>query len=365
MPISIKEMRAALSAARVDFSDCFELDELRARYDSTITAKAVGEVESLRLKGNGAFKRASFEFAIRLYTRAIAGAEALPDPAKASELLGPLLCNRSAAHRALRMPAQALADAQMAVRRAPTFARARVRHAQALHAVGRNAEALAALEQSSSAEQPGAPALAGLDDEDALRTSILEASHGTSPTAGVSDISVRLASLDVSAPSAGAAAVAAQPQCLLLFVLPEDALATVLGLLDVPELASAQATCRAFLLLSLDHGRGSPWHHVCAREFPAFARSVGGEIGGADGGDDKDPEASAEAAPEPAAGELDWHVAVRERRAHSAGWRHGARGTTWLEGHAGPVYGVQLSGERLVTSSDDATIKVWPLQDIR
>ena len=73
---SIRSMRAALRAAKIDCSDCFELDELRARFHSALSLRAVGQVERLRLKANGAFKRASYELAIRLYTHAIAQADA-------------------------------------------------------------------------------------------------------------------------------------------------------------------------------------------------------------------------------------------------------------------------------------------------
>jgi len=258
---SIKTMRAALRAAKIDFSDCFELEELTARFHSAMAMNAVNSVETLRLKANGAFKRTSYELAVRLYTLAIAEAEALRacDPARSAELIGPLLSNRSAAYRALRMPTQALADAREAVKRAPGFIKGHVRLAQALDAVGYSAEALEAADAGAlsamSAYAPGDEGRCAKEAEEILRLrSSISGSMEAAGTGGsgrgssgpANDISVRLSQPGASegleegeqSSSVGGA---------LLLRMPEDALTTILGLLAVTDLACAMRTCSALL----------------------------------------------------------------------------------------------------------------------
>jgi len=79
-----------------------------------------------------------------LYTEALHAARALRG---GEALLGNLLCNRALCHLRLRTAEAALADATEALEAAPTLAKAHYRAAQALQALGRMAEARAAVAQ--------------------------------------------------------------------------------------------------------------------------------------------------------------------------------------------------------------------------
>jgi tetratricopeptide (TPR) repeat protein len=297
-------MRAALRAAKVDFSDCFELEELTARFHSAMALSAVNSVETLRLKANGAFNRTSYAFSVRLYTLAIAEAEALRacDPARSADLLGPLLSNRSAAYRALRMPAQALADAREAVRRAPGFLKGHVRLAQALHAVGRSAQALQAADagalsaMSSSTHTEDGRCAKEAEEIVQLRASILgsmEADKADSSGVGGrsspgNDISVRLSDPGASQGLEGSEHSENEQSSLagsaLLLHMPEDALTSILGLLAMADLSRAMRACTALLRLTSANGMDSVWHCVCARDFPEFTRRAVNADGGLDAG---------------------------------------------------------------------------------
>ena len=82
-------MQAYLSAAGVDFSDCFERAELIERFLSVKLERSVTDVEQIKAKANAAFKRESYEYAVRLYSEASLAALALfdVDPGRGRSLL--------------------------------------------------------------------------------------------------------------------------------------------------------------------------------------------------------------------------------------------------------------------------------------
>lgn len=82
-------IQAYLSAAAVDFSDCFERAELIERFRTVQLERSVTDVEQMKAKANAAFKRESYEYAVRLYTEASLAALALfgVDPGRGRSLL--------------------------------------------------------------------------------------------------------------------------------------------------------------------------------------------------------------------------------------------------------------------------------------
>ena len=56
-PPSVREMKRVLNAANVDYSDCFELTELTARFDAVRLQAQQSRVGVLKAKANAAFKR--------------------------------------------------------------------------------------------------------------------------------------------------------------------------------------------------------------------------------------------------------------------------------------------------------------------
>ena len=82
-------IQAYLSAAAVDFSDCFERAELIERFRTVQLERSVTDVEQMKAKANAAFKRESYEYAVRLYTEASLAALALfgMDPDRGRSLL--------------------------------------------------------------------------------------------------------------------------------------------------------------------------------------------------------------------------------------------------------------------------------------
>ena len=98
--------------------------------------------ERTKQAGSAAFKLGDYEQAVSLYTEALQAAETLGTD---GELTSSLQCNRSLAYLRLGEPDAALADADAARRTSPELAKAHYRAAQALVALGRNADARAAL----------------------------------------------------------------------------------------------------------------------------------------------------------------------------------------------------------------------------
>ena len=157
-------IQAYLSEAGVDFTDCFERAELIERFRSVKLERSVTDVEQIKAKANAAFKRESYEYAVRLYTEASLAALALfdVDPGRgrsllvrpcqaraapsrpgASPELSPrrakvqLLSNRARAYLELRMPLVAMEDAQQCLQLDPSFIKAYQRLAAAHSALGR------------------------------------------------------------------------------------------------------------------------------------------------------------------------------------------------------------------------------------
>ena len=102
---------------------------------------------SLRERGNSAFKNRDFETAEALYSAAIDETSSDADGDAAS-----LLSNRAAARVELGKLDDAIADADSAIARAPTWTKAFYRKSQALRAKGDAAAACAALEQAVQLE---------------------------------------------------------------------------------------------------------------------------------------------------------------------------------------------------------------------
>ena len=100
---------------------------------------------SLRERGNVAFKTRDFETAETLYSAAI---DETSDDGDAAALLS----NRAAARVELGKLDDAIADADSAIARAPTWTKAFYRKSQALRAKGDAAAACAALEQAVQLE---------------------------------------------------------------------------------------------------------------------------------------------------------------------------------------------------------------------
>ena len=148
----------------MDFTDCFERAELIERFRSVKLERSVTDVEQIKAKANAAFKRESYEYAVRLYTEASLAALALfdVDPGRgrsllvrrcqaraapsrpgASPELSPrrakvqLLSNRARAYLELRMPLVAMEDAQQCLQLDPSFVKAYHRLAAAHSALGR------------------------------------------------------------------------------------------------------------------------------------------------------------------------------------------------------------------------------------
>ena len=156
--------QAYLCAAAVDFSDCFERAELIERFRTVQLERSVTDVEQMKAKANAAFKRESYEYAVRLYTEASLAALALfgVDPGRGRSLLVrpcharpahpvpshrlsgrrayakvQLLSNRARAYLELCMPLAAMEDAQQCLQLDPSFVKAYHRLAAAHTALGR------------------------------------------------------------------------------------------------------------------------------------------------------------------------------------------------------------------------------------
>ena len=102
----------------------------------------LGLAERTRQAGSAAFKLGKHEQAIALYTEALQAADTLSTDGELKTLL---LCNRSLCYLKLGEPDAALADATAAQKVLPSQPKAYYRAAQALHALGRNADAREAL----------------------------------------------------------------------------------------------------------------------------------------------------------------------------------------------------------------------------
>ena len=125
-PPSLREVKAYLSAARVDFSDCFERTELIERFRAVQLERQVTDVEQMKAKANAAFKRQSYEYAVRMYTDAVLATDALHavDQSRARSLQVQLLSNRSRAYMELGIPLAAMEDAQRCLQLDPAFLKA-------------------------------------------------------------------------------------------------------------------------------------------------------------------------------------------------------------------------------------------------
>lgn len=156
-------VQAYLSAAAVDYSDCFERAELIQRFRTVQLERSITDVEQMKAKANAAFKRESYAYAVRLYTEAFLAALALfgVDPGRGRSLLVrpchahsthpfrpaaewhcirvkvQLLSNRARAYLEMCMPLAAMEDAQQCLQLDPSFVKAYHRLAAAHTALGR------------------------------------------------------------------------------------------------------------------------------------------------------------------------------------------------------------------------------------
>lgn len=148
-----------------------------------MAAASVDDAEALRLQGNDAFTRGDYPEAARLYSASLASR-----PSAAA------LSNRSAAHLRLGLRAQALADADACAALDPSFARARLRVAQALQglhdaAAASEAEsALAELLRHTPASDPIIRELRAIADAPE-RASIFHTAGGATPQPPTGNVS--------------------------------------------------------------------------------------------------------------------------------------------------------------------------------
>eukprot|EP00908_Phaeocystis_cordata_P017548 Transcript_28903.p1 GENE.Transcript_28903~~Transcript_28903.p1 ORF type:complete len:671 (-),score=175.50 Transcript_28903:189-2201(-) len=359
-PPSLREVKAYLSAARVDFSDCFERTELIERFRAVQLERQVTDVEQMKAKANAAFKRQSYEYAVRMYTDAVLATDALHavDQSRARSLQVQLLSNRSRAYMELGIPLAAMEDAERCLQLDPAFLKAYHRLAAAHTSLRRFHDASVVLRQA-------------LD-----RSQAADAEHRADLSAKLADVQRELAAAGetagaggAAAGGAGAAAPAARPSSeassadkaagvtRLLLELSDDLLLEVLCHLDVPDLLAAAQAGRALRRIAAARGGDSTWHRLCVARWPQASdalhrRSL--ELAKRAGA----PAAARGAAPPLP---LDWHVLLRERRRLAGRWDKGQHALSTLLEHKGPVYGVRLRGDQLASSSEDGTVKMWNL----
>eukprot|EP00802_Teleaulax_amphioxeia_P001751 Tamp_01753.p1 GENE.Tamp_01753~~Tamp_01753.p1 ORF type:complete len:371 (+),score=83.88 Tamp_01753:35-1114(+) len=167
--LSAREIKERLTAARVDFSDCFEKRELVKRLRDHCRALDDDKVQEVKALANSAFSRGGFALAIRYYTEALS----LCGDDDSSEVAAQLRSNRAIALLKLNQVAHARTEAEECTKRAPWFAKgylrlaaaaARLRHP--LAAARACVAGLAALEQQgeqrkgkhTDSDQPEQPA---------------------------------------------------------------------------------------------------------------------------------------------------------------------------------------------------------------
>lgn len=372
--LTLKQVKAYLTERHVDHADCFEKTELIARFRSVQLSEKVADVERIKAKANAAFKRQSFEYAVRLYTDATLAAFALDavDATRARGLLVTLLSNRARAYSELVMPRAALDDAQQCLRLDPTFVKGYHRLAAAQVALGRLSEAAVALETGLAT--PGLQAEHKAD----LTAKLAEVQSKIAATPGVTGGAASSGSDSGggSKMSGGTAADESGGDAALcgarhLLELSEDLLLEVACQLELRDLLSCAASCQALHRATAARGCGSPWYRLCGAMWPCVSdrlerysndlvRRGGGGTAAVDGGGSGGGGCSTTLP-------LDWHVLLRERRRLATRWERGQHTITTLsdshhaERHRGPVYGVRMRDDLMVTSSEDATIKVWSL----
>eukprot|EP00756_Hemistasia_phaeocysticola_P007321 Hpha_TRINITY_DN14213_c0_g1::TRINITY_DN14213_c0_g1_i2::g.22455::m.22455 len=103
--------------------------ESERRAQDTLDKQNMLKAQSMRLRGNDAFRAARYEQALQLYTQAIE----LDTKDSAPEIYS----NRSAAHNKLGLKEEALKDAQKCIDLCPNFPKGFSRKAEALEALGR------------------------------------------------------------------------------------------------------------------------------------------------------------------------------------------------------------------------------------
>jgi tetratricopeptide (TPR) repeat protein len=152
MAPSLKEVKAALSAAGVDYSRFLEKSEYLERFRELQVEAHEEAVSRLKAKANFAFKRRSYAHAVRLYTIAALKTVEKTEVEEAQDAratpLAMLLSNRSAAYLQLKLPRRALRDAEHALRLDPGYTKAYARYAAACTELGRLGQAKATLEEA-------------------------------------------------------------------------------------------------------------------------------------------------------------------------------------------------------------------------
>ena len=362
---SAKEAIRYLTARGVDFSDCFELNELRERFHKVKLLSNSRAAEKAKAKANAAFKRKSHVLAVRLYTEALGIACAVHDAdvGVATRLVVLSLANRSMAYLNLGLAKRALADARRCVFLDPSYMKGLARVAAAYLALGQPESALehleAALELASS-----------LDDKEHMEAQLDAARRAVAAREAHAATEV-----DTSdALTAGEAQEeATDAPSAWLQRIDEDLLVCVLVHLDCPkDLAKAAQSCRAFHRAASAHSSEGCWHSVCRRRFPEAAsaakareetlRSEAGMCARAMLGQAETPAASIFA--------VDWQLLLRERELLATNWATGQATVSILGEHRGPspgwsptspVYGCRMVGDTLLTASEDATLAVWDL----
>ena len=130
--VSVKAAKQFLDERKVDYSDCFERNELLQRFASVKINVDKAIIEKAKMKANGAFKRQSHAASVRLYTEALALTCKLhaSDEEGATARMALLLANRSIAICSLLSTA-ALEDAQLCVHLDAKFMKGHARLAAA------------------------------------------------------------------------------------------------------------------------------------------------------------------------------------------------------------------------------------------
>lgn len=378
--VSVKAAKQFLDERKVDYSDCFERNELLQRFASVKINVDKAIIEKAKMKANGAFKRQSHAASVRLYTEALALTCKLhaSDEEGATARMALLLANRSMAYLQLALPRQALEDAQLCVHLDAKFMKGHARLAAACLAMGLH--------------EPAATHYARARD---LATSEQDRLHMQAQIDSARQASEARASAEGSRVQHGALTqpddeFVAQPDCPLLRLLTDDMLAALLCELDsAADLGATASVCRALRVAAAAHWSGGGWHSLCVRHWSEMARSVEGreairqeECGAAARAIVGTSSMQASHAEE-AEGDghmsfldrrfvlgVDWRTLFRERAELSQRWDSGRahfsilgehRGPPPYHSHPSPVYGLRMRGDFLLSSSEDATLGVWDM----
>ena len=375
-PPTLKEAKAFLSTNGVDFSDCFERCDLLERFAQVRISVERTAISRAKTKANAAFRRQSLEYAVRQYTDAALMSCALHpfDAAEAIRYVVLLLANRSQALLQLSLPTRALRDAQQCVRLDPSYVKGHARLAAACLALGQPHTSVAHLTR-------GLDAAANAPEEQQLRRLLqvqLESALEASKLAD-GDEAAEIAAAASAKEEREAREAEAQADCIILQRLDEDLLTMILcHLTSEADLAAAACACHPLRRAVASPSAQSCWHALCMQRWPSLSSELHTrEEGLRNEASNAMRSMLGETELEDRTLALDWHVLLRERERHKKAWESGratysaictgnsatlgTNGGSAMAQHHGPVYGCMMVGDTLLTSSEDATLKVWDL----